>query len=79
MGDAMHEEFIRDHIARLSRGEQVDLQQLIARVANQCWPGGASDRTEPAALRWVSRWRPMRALAPLPVCSCRAGHCPVCN
>jgi hypothetical protein len=37
------------------------------------------DRIEPAALRWLRRWRPERAAVSLPVCSCAVGRCAICN
>jgi hypothetical protein len=52
---------------------------LTSRIVHACWPGGAEDRTDRAALHWVRRWRPERLGAALPACSCAAGRCPVCN
>jgi hypothetical protein len=75
----MDDDSIRDHIARLAQRDERAGQQLAANVAGRCWPGGPADRTEPAALHWLRRWRPVRAFAALPVCSCAAGRCAVCN
>jgi hypothetical protein len=75
----MHEDFIKDHINRLAQGDQRAGRELVARVSRECWPGGPADRCEPAALAWLRRWRPVRALAQIPVCSCSAGRCAVCN
>jgi hypothetical protein len=75
----MHDDLIRDHITRLAQRDEQAGRELTARVAGHCWPGGPADRTEPAALRWLRHWRPGRALAPIPVCSCANGRCAVCN
>jgi hypothetical protein len=75
----MHDDFIRDHIARLAAGDQQVDRLLMDGAAEQCWPGGAADRTEPVARLWLRLWRPARTAAILPVCSCAAGRCSVCN
>ncbi len=72
----MHEDLIREHIGRLARHEN---RPLIADLLARCWPGGLADRSEPVALNWLRGWRPVPAMEPLPVCSCDAGHCAVCN
>jgi hypothetical protein len=74
----MHDDFIREHIARLAAGRDQADQQLIAGAAD-CWPGGPADRTEPVARLWLRLWRPARSVATLPLCSCAAGRCGVCN
>jgi hypothetical protein len=79
VGDAMHEDLVRDHIKRLAQRDELAGRELIARVARECWPGGSADRSEPAALSWLRRWRPVRAIAPVPVCCCADGRCAVCN
>lgn len=75
----MHDDFIREHIARLAAKDDQTDRLLMLDVAEYCWPGGACDRTEPVARRWLRLWRPARAAAVLPVCSCAAGRCAVCN
>jgi hypothetical protein len=75
----MHDDFIREHIkATSARGDQ-HARTVIARLAVACWPGGTADRTEPGALAWVRSWRPATSAGRLPVCSCAAGRCTVCN
>ncbi len=77
-GRLMHEE-IRRHIHATGARSADEELALAAAIAGACWPGGASDRLEPAAVAWIRRWRPARAGAVLPACSCAAGRCPVCN
>lgn len=63
----------------LSTRTDDQLAQLVARLESRSWPGGASDRTVPAALTWVRRWGPGR-VGPVAVgCSCSTGRCDVCN
>jgi hypothetical protein len=69
------QERLRDHV----RQSTADPSGLTARIFAGCWPGGADDRLERAALPWVRLWRPARAATPVPVCDCAAGHCDVCN
>jgi hypothetical protein len=54
-------------------------RRVLTRLLNESWPGGPSDRREPAAARWVRRWGPALTVASLPACSCAAGRCAVCN
>jgi len=74
-----YEDSIRDHIATVSGRDDAETQSLIGRMQRYCWPGGAGDRTEPSARNWLERWRPARAVGPIPACSCAHGHCAVCN
>jgi hypothetical protein len=69
---------IRAHIASVTARDDAGSATLIQRFQRACWPGGG-DRTEPSALLWLQRWRPARAAGSVPVCSCAAGHCTVCN
>jgi hypothetical protein len=71
-----HDE-LREHIESATGGTQ--LRQLTSRMFASCWPGGSQDRTERVAAQWLRRWRPEKAGAVLPACSCLSGHCPVCN
>jgi len=75
----MPDDPIRDHIEATTNRPERETRRLTSRIVASCWPGGAADRTEPAALNWVRRWRPATAGAELPACSCSGGHCPVCN
>jgi hypothetical protein len=70
---------IREHIATVSARGDAETNSLIRRMQRVCWPGGAVDRIEPSARRWLQRWRPARATGPFLACSCSRGHCPVCN
>jgi hypothetical protein len=70
---------IREHIANLIARDDAETASLARRIQRACWPGGPGDRTEPSARNWLQRWRPARAAAPVPACSCASGHCAVCN
>ena len=60
-----------DNAARARRymGELIDLS----------WPGGTADRTQPAALEWLRRWRPQRTAFTPRECACAVGRCSACN
>jgi hypothetical protein len=73
----MPDDFIRQQIE--SARDRRMRAHAMSRVARVCWPGGSADRSEPAALPWVRLWRPASSGAALPVCSCAAGRCAVCN
>jgi hypothetical protein len=75
----MHDDGIRKHIEAAANRPPGDTRRLTDGIVGGCWPGGGADRTEPAARRWLRRWRPETAVARLPVCSCTSGHCLVCN
>jgi hypothetical protein len=70
---------LRDHISALAGRSASETSHLVARMQRSCWPGGSTDRTEPAAIAWVRRWRPARFGAHVPVCSCAQGRCVMCN
>jgi hypothetical protein len=53
-------------------------EQVAMELLRRCWPRGG-DRTDPAALGWVRRWRPERAALSPPACACATGRCAVCN
>lgn len=69
----------RHHISAVAGRSASETSHLVARMQRFCWPGGATDRTEPGALAWVRRWRPTPLGAPVPVCSCTQGRCLMCN
>ncbi|HMJ32440.1 MAG TPA: hypothetical protein VK501_00880 [Baekduia sp.] len=69
----------RRHIAAIAGRTESESQHLVAFMQRTCWPGGSQDRRDPTALAWVRRWRPGRAGAEIPVCSCAQGRCVVCN
>jgi hypothetical protein len=71
----MDDDFIRQQIESAARERPTVLRHIVA----TCWPGGTADRTEPAALGWLRRWRPATADLVLPACSCAGGRCAVCN
>jgi hypothetical protein len=75
----MDDENIRHHIEEASHGGAGDARRMTESIVSFCWPGGPADRSDPGALAWVRRWRPARAAAALPVCSCAHGNCAVCN
>jgi hypothetical protein len=75
----MDRDHIRNHIEAAARRQTPEAWRLGLRMLRSSWPGGPDDRTEPAALRWLRRWRPETAGTALPVCSCADGHCVVCN
>jgi hypothetical protein len=75
----MHDDHIRKHIEATAARGQRETSRLTSGMMSSCWPGGAADRSEPAALGWVRRWRPVTVGAELPVCSCARGRCFVCN
>jgi hypothetical protein len=64
------DEPIRDHIEAIATAR--DVGRLLR-------GGSPADRSHPAALEWVRRWRPDGAAAALPGCSCAAGRCALCN
>ncbi|HEY5428459.1 MAG TPA: hypothetical protein VIK04_05025 [Solirubrobacteraceae bacterium] len=75
----MDQNELSEHIRAISERHAPQTRGLITRIVSACWPGGSPDRTERAASQWLRRWRPERAGATLPMCTCAAGHCPVCN
>ena len=75
----MHGDDIREHIEAAARSGDRETRGVIARLSGACWPGGIEDRLERGALAWVRHWRPAKTTGVLPVCSCGAGRCAVCN
>lgn len=75
----MNPEDLRPHIASASLHCGYQARQLTARIVSTCWPGGAEDHVDRAALAWLRLWRPGRGAPALPVCSCPTGRCTVCN
>jgi hypothetical protein len=75
----MEDNELRHHIDAAGGHLRAGTRSAILSIAARCWPGGVEDRSNRAALQWVRRWRPERAGAVLPACSCAAGHCAVCN
>lgn len=75
----MNHHEIQAHIRAAATAEPEDAWRLAARMVRQCWPGGADDHVDRAALDWLRYWRPERSGLQLPECSCPAGHCLLCN
>jgi hypothetical protein len=75
----MNHDEIREHIQSAAVRQSAERRRLTARMLRRCWPGGAEDRTEPAARNWIRRWRPAKGAAILPACSCASGRCVLCN
>jgi len=74
----MADDPIHQHITACAARTDAETTDLTARILDAHWPGG-TDRSEPAALGWVRRWRPGKSEATLTACSCPATHCLVCN
>jgi hypothetical protein len=66
-------------IAADRRRTRADRDRLAAALRQRCWPGGATDRTEPVARGWVRRWGPHRLGPPALECTCARGVCDFCN
>ena len=75
----MPDDPIRDHIIAIDSRPEAETRRLTTHVLLACWPAGGEDRMNTAALGWLRQWRPARAAAALPTCSCRAGRCMMCN
>lgn len=75
----MDDDFIRRQIEGNAARASHEHPTAIGRILTACWPGGPADRCQPAALRWLRHWRPATANLVLPVCSCHAGRCALCN
>jgi hypothetical protein len=70
---------IAAHVRSVSARSGPDTDRLIAGMLGRSWPGGTGDRTETAAREWVQRWAPRSAGVTPQACSCKDGHCPMCN
>jgi hypothetical protein len=79
----MHPQPREPHVAalveRIATRTPAETELLVAAMLQRSWPGGPSDRLEPAALDWVRRWTPRSADGPALECSCALGRCAVCN
>ena len=56
-----HEHDIAGLIDSIADGRADRLAQTMVQ---RCWPGGHSDRSDPIARDWVSRWSPQAGAAP---------------
>jgi hypothetical protein len=79
MADSSRDSHLTALIESLSKRTVSETDQLTAVLSSRCWPGGAADRTEPAALNWVRSWGPARLTAPSLDCGCSDGYCLTCN
>jgi hypothetical protein len=77
--DDMDHDELRDHISSAALRGGSETRHITYRMLRACWPGGSEDRTEPAALAWLGRWRPDPHGASLPACFCSSGRCLLCN
>jgi hypothetical protein len=75
----MDDDFIRKQIEAVAARTSRDDRTIVRRMLTTSWPGGVADRAEPVAMRWLRQWRPASASLVLPSCSCRRGHCALCN
>jgi hypothetical protein len=73
----MDRDELRSHLDAAGRISHARL--LNARIMGAYWPGGPEDRLERAGLVWLRRRRPPGEPTAIPVCSCLAGRCAVCN
>lgn len=70
---------IAEHVQAISTRTHGESSSLSRRLLGHSWPGGPTDRSELAALDWLSRWHPARAATDLIACACASGRCLVCN
>jgi hypothetical protein len=70
---------LRAHIESISSRTARDVEALTERLSGGSWPGGQGDRTDPAALAWLRRWRASGPAPLTPLCGCAKGRCLVCN
>jgi hypothetical protein len=70
---------VQAHITRVAGRSHSDIQILADALQDRSWPDGGDDRTKPAALPWLRRWRPGGPRPRLPFCECATGRCLVCN
>jgi hypothetical protein len=75
----MNPEELHQHLITIADPDPGRRRSLAAAIAADLWPGGTGDRTDPAALEWLPRWRPERGAPVPPGCSCPIGRCAVCN
>ncbi len=72
----MPDEPIHDRIAALRARTPAQTVALVSQVLRTC----EQDSSRPAARDWVRLWRPERAaIAVVAECTCRTGHCDICN
>jgi hypothetical protein len=66
-------------IASLAGRTDAQTRELVRVLLDGRAPEERTDRREPVAVEWLRRWAPQPSyLAPV-ACSCKAGHCRLCN
>jgi hypothetical protein len=70
---------VHDLIGAAERDAPGGRTGLADALHDWCWPGGASDRTEPVARGWVQRWGPNLLGEVAFDCTCAEGRCTLCN
>jgi hypothetical protein len=66
-------------IETVASWSDADRNRLASMLGSQCWPGGPVDHQEPGGMEPLRHWRPGGIAPALPLCSCAAGRCHVCN
>jgi len=61
---------VRAHIESIAARTPRDVKRLTDTLTGRSWPGGASDRTEPAARGWLRLWKASGPAPMPPLCSC---------
>ena len=74
----MHDDTIDIHIRAAAR-PGFETERLLADLTMDCWPGGTADQTDAAARGWLRYFRAIKPLGSRLACTCRDGHCVVCN
>jgi hypothetical protein len=67
------------HIAAMGRRTSEDHDLLAEVLSGRCWPGGPSDRMDPAGRARVRQWGRAYAYTVALECTCAQGPCAVCN
>jgi hypothetical protein len=70
---------ITEHVVAIASRSRADSAGLTSALIRNSWPAGVDDRREPAAIEWLSRWRPLRTTVAVMECACSTGRCAVCN
>jgi hypothetical protein len=79
MAGASKDDDVRAHIESIASRSQLEVRRLTERLSGRSWPGGASDRSEPGALGWLTRWNASGPVPLTPLCGCASGRCLLCN